>query len=467
MANVRLTAQLAEQLDELRASRERLVAAQDDERRRLERDLHDGIQQDVVAQIAGLRLARNRLQRGELTSEELVELQDQARVTLTDLRELARGIHPPVLSDNGLVAAVESGVARFPIPLTVEADDGMRAVRFPDDVETTAYYVVREALANTAKHANATHASVRLARSNGHLHIAISDDGCGIGTLAPASTSHGGLANIRDRVAALRGTVRVSSNEPSGTTVLVELPVDGVAPAAGRRSLLLDEPGVLRVVIAEDNYLVREGLRRLLEDSGEIDVVASTGNATELLDAVRRLDPHAVLTDIRMPPGHHMEGIEAARDIRAAHPDTGVVVLSQHADESYALALFADGSAGLGYLLKDRIGDLEDLVHALREVCAGGSVIDPQIVDTLVRRRSAAAASPLAALSPRELEVLREMAQGKTNAGIEQSLFLSSSTVEKHVNAIFTKLRLPESGVHRRVAAVLAFLQTTAGRQMI
>jgi DNA-binding NarL/FixJ family response regulator len=218
---------------------------------------------------------------------------------------------------------------------------------------------------------------------------------------------------------------------------------------------------MLRVVIAEDNYLVREGVRRLLEDSGEVDVVAGTGNATELLDAVRRLSPDAVLTDIRMPPGHHMEGIEAARAIRAAHPETGVVVLSQHADESYALALFAEGSAGLGYLLKDRIGDLEDLVHALREVCAGGSVIDPQIVDTLVRRRSrAGGASPLAALTPRELDVLRAMAEGKTNAGIEQTLFLSSSTVEKHVNAIFTKLRLPESGVHRRVAAVLAFMQS-------
>ncbi|MDQ0894931.1 sensor histidine kinase [Agromyces ramosus] len=233
VANVRLTEQLAAQLDELTASRERLVAAQDDERRRLERDLHDGIQQDVVAQIAGLRLARNRLQRGELTAEELTELQDQARETLTDLRELARGIHPPVLSDNGLVAAVESGVARYPIPLTVEADDGVRAERFPDDVETTAYYVVREALANTAKHANATHASVGLARDDGHLRIAISDDGCGMGSVVPESAASGGLANIRDRVAALRGTIRVSSSESSGTTVLVDLPVDGVAPAAG------------------------------------------------------------------------------------------------------------------------------------------------------------------------------------------------------------------------------------------
>ena len=226
VANVRLTAQLAEQLEELTASRERLVAAQDDERRRLERDLHDGIQQDVVAQIAGLRLARNRLQRGELEPEELAGLQDQARRTLTDLRELARGIHPPVLTDNGLVAAVESGVARFPIPLAVEADAAVRSERFSDEVETTAYYVVREALANTAKHANATRASVGLAREDGHLRISITDDGRGIGPVSPASTASGGLANIRDRVAALRGTVRVSAAEPSGTTVLVHLPVD-------------------------------------------------------------------------------------------------------------------------------------------------------------------------------------------------------------------------------------------------
>jgi signal transduction histidine kinase len=223
VANVRLSAQLAEQLNDLTASRERLVAAQDDERKRLERDLHDGIQQNLVAQIAGLRLARNRLQRGELTADELAGLQDQARETLTDLRELAHGIHPPVLSDNGLVAAIESSAARFPIPLTVEADDGVRAERFPEDVETTAYYVVREALANTAKHANATLASVGLVRKDGHLQIAITDDGCGIGARGPATS--GGLANIRDRVAALRGSMNVSGHDPTGTTVLVELPV--------------------------------------------------------------------------------------------------------------------------------------------------------------------------------------------------------------------------------------------------
>jgi DNA-binding NarL/FixJ family response regulator len=215
----------------------------------------------------------------------------------------------------------------------------------------------------------------------------------------------------------------------------------------------------LRVVIAEDNYLVREGVRHLLEDSGEIEVVACVGDARELLDAVRRLSPKAVLTDIRMPPGHHMEGIEAARAIRAEYSGIGVVVLSQHTDESYARALFNDGSAGLAYLLKDRVGDLEDLVRALNEVASGGSVVDPLIIDTLVARQQTRASSPLASLTPRELDVLREMAQGKTNAGIEQALFLSESTVEKHVNAIFTKLGLSAGPVHRRVAAVLAFLE--------
>ena len=214
----------------------------------------------------------------------------------------------------------------------------------------------------------------------------------------------------------------------------------------------------LRVVLAEDNYLVREGTRRLLEDSGEVDVVAAVGDAVQLLDAVRRFSPHAVLTDIRMPPGHHMEGIEAAHAIRAEHPGIGVVVLSQHTDETYAFALLRDGTAGLGYLLKDRLADVEDLIGALRQVIRGGSVIDPLVVDGLVNRRTRAAPSPLAQLTARELDVLREMAQGRTNAGIESALHLSASTVEKHVSSIFGKLGLTEEPVHRRVAAVLAFL---------
>jgi DNA-binding NarL/FixJ family response regulator len=214
------------------------------------------------------------------------------------------------------------------------------------------------------------------------------------------------------------------------------------------------------VVIAEDNYLVCEGTRRLLEDSAEVEVVAAVGTASELIDAVERLRPEAVLTDIRMPPGHRTEGIEAAHTIRASHPQVGVVVLSQHADEAYAFQLFRHGTAGLAYLLKERIGDLEELLRALKEVAAGRSVIDSQIVELLVAHRARVADSPVGRLSPRELEVLREMAQGKTNGAIGAALVLSESAVEKHVNAIFSKLGLSEEPyVHRRVAAVLTYLR--------
>jgi DNA-binding NarL/FixJ family response regulator len=224
----------------------------------------------------------------------------------------------------------------------------------------------------------------------------------------------------------------------------------------------------LRIVIADDNYLVREGTRRLLEDSGQVHVQAAVGSAPELLDAVRRGRPDAVLTDIRMPTspaagqtaGPAMEGIDAAHSIKASSPRVGVVILSQYADESYAFELFRNGTAGLAYLLKDRVGDLRQLLAALREVTSGGSVIDPQVVDALVARRARLRESPLARLTPRELDVLREMAQGRGNAGIARELFLSESSVEKHVNAIFAKLDLAsEQLVHRRVAAVLTFLR--------
>jgi len=216
----------------------------------------------------------------------------------------------------------------------------------------------------------------------------------------------------------------------------------------------------LRVIIAEDNYLVREGTRRLLEDSGEVNVVAAVGNAVELLDAVERMRPQAVLTDIRMPPSHHMEGIEAARTIRARHPDVGVVVLSQHSDELYAYELLKDGTSGLAYLLKERVSDLDALVRTLREVVGGGSVIDPKVVEALLGRRARQEESALGTLSPRELEVLGKMAEGRTNPVIARALFMSESTVEKHVSAIFSKLGLSEEKeIDRRVAAVLAFLR--------
>ena len=232
VANVRLTAELADQLGELTASRARLITAQDAERRRIERDLHDGIQQSVVALIAGVRLARNRLDRGDLRSDELTDLQEQAREILADLRELAHGIHPQVLSDNGLVAAIESRTARFPVALTIEADDAVRARRFGAEVETVAFYTVREALANIAKHAGATSARITLALTPAGLRVEVSDDGLGFDArLGTSATEQTGLANIRDRVAAVGGRFHLQSAPGTGTRLLVELPE---APLAAR-----------------------------------------------------------------------------------------------------------------------------------------------------------------------------------------------------------------------------------------
>jgi DNA-binding NarL/FixJ family response regulator len=217
----------------------------------------------------------------------------------------------------------------------------------------------------------------------------------------------------------------------------------------------------MKVVTAEDHYLVREGTRRLLESSGQVEVLAAVENTEALLDAVDRLHPDAVITDIRMPPEHQMEGIEAAHVIRSRHPRVGVVVLSQYVNAMYAFELFRSGTAGLAYLLKDRVGELEELLRALREVAHGGSVIDPQVVEGLLSRRQEPAHSLLETLSTRETEVLSEMAQGKSNAAISESLYISPSAVEKHINAIFAKLmlRAEDGAQHRRVAAVLTFLR--------
>jgi DNA-binding NarL/FixJ family response regulator len=218
----------------------------------------------------------------------------------------------------------------------------------------------------------------------------------------------------------------------------------------------------LRVVLADDNYLVREGVAALLAEVDEIELVDSVADPQSLLKSVREHQPDAVLTDIRMPPTHTTEGIDAAKQIRVDHPSIGVVVLSQYVEEDYALALLSDGVAGLGYLLKERVSDIDELVRALTDVANGGSALDPKVVEGLMMRKSAEASSPLLVLTDKERAVLAEMATGRTNATIAKTLYMSERSVEKHISAVFQKLGLVDEGeVNRRVMAVLTFVEAT------
>jgi len=246
----------------------------------------------------------------------------------------------------------------------------------------------------------------------------------------------------------------------------------------------------IRVVLADDNYLLREGVRQLIETQAELELAAVAADLDSLMAAVEAQRPDVVITDIRMPPTGTDEGIRAAAELRAKHPQMGVVVLSQYVEPEYALALLEKGAAGRAYLLKERVSDIEQLVYAIREVAKGGSVIDSKVVEALVAARTrkadsplrdltpretevlaamaegqnnAAIASPLRDLTPRETEVLAAMAEGQNNAAIAGRLFLTERAVEKHINSIFSKLGLAEEkDVHRRVKAALVYL--SAGR---
>ena len=215
----------------------------------------------------------------------------------------------------------------------------------------------------------------------------------------------------------------------------------------------------IRVVFADDNYLLREGVKQLIDSQSELELAATATDFASLMAAVEAEHPAVVVTDIRMPPTGTDEGIRAAAQIRGSHPEIGVVVLSQYAEPEYALSLLEKGAAGRAYLLKERVSDIEQLVNAIREVARGGSVIDSKVVEALVAARTRKTDSPLRDLTPREQEVLAAMAEGKNNAAIAARLFLTERAVEKHINSIFSKLGLQEEkDVHRRVRAALLFL---------
>jgi DNA-binding NarL/FixJ family response regulator len=218
------------------------------------------------------------------------------------------------------------------------------------------------------------------------------------------------------------------------------------------------------LLIVEDDYLVREGARAVLDAHPRTEVLATAADPEEVMALLPDLRPDVMLLDIRMPPTFTTEGIELARVLRRERPEIGIVVLSQHADPEYVLELLRDGSDGLAYLLKERLGDAERLVQAIEEVRDGGSVLDPRIVQALLEAQRRRSASKLAGLTPRELEVLERMASGRGNAAIARELSISERSIEKHINAIFRKLGLAEDvDLNRRVAAVLFFLQRSAG----
>jgi DNA-binding NarL/FixJ family response regulator len=220
-----------------------------------------------------------------------------------------------------------------------------------------------------------------------------------------------------------------------------------------------EQDAPIRVVIADDSYLIREILTTTLASAPEVELVAVCSNGKELKTAIASWDPDVVLTDIRMPPSGADEGIRVATELRETHPDVGVVVLSQYAEPAYAVALLEKGTGGRAYLLKERIRNKDELIGAIQAVSEGGSAIDPAIVDVLIKARSRMAQSRLSELTPRERQLLAEIAAGKSNGAIADSLVLTKRAVEKHVNSIFAKLNLPETeDVSRRVMAALIFL---------
>ena len=413
LENERLHAEAQSRLAEVQASRERIVAASDAERRRLERNLHDGAQQRLVALSLQLRLLEGRVGDDPSAQELVSNASTELAESLAELRELARGIHPAVLN-HGLAAALDSLAARSPVA------DGRRrttpASPLPEPVELAAYFVASEALTNVAKYAQATTARVRVSQEGRNAIIEIADDGVGGADDAGGS----GLRGLADRVEALDGRLRVVSPPGAGT--------DRHRGAA------------VRVVIADDSVLVREGIAAILSRAG-IEVAAQVDDRGRLLDEVDAHVPDIAIVDVRMPPTQTDEGLRAAHEIRARHPQIGIVILSQHVEVGIATRLLAETPEGLGYLLKDRVSNVDAFVGALERVADGGSALDPEVVTELFARAQDARAA--ATLTEREREVLEQMAEGLSNQAIAAEMDITLRSVEKYVSSVFTKLGLP------------------------
>ena len=374
------------------------------ERQRLERDLHDGAQQRLLAASYEIRLARSSAESaGDVPTAAL--LADALRGThaaLDELRELAHGLYPAILGGGRSGCGARDLADTAPCVVdTRGVDEG----RYPAAVEIAAYLLVVEAVEDAAAR-DATFLTVVVTRHDGVLFVALDDDG----------------AEPADRAGARR-------------------PTAWARWAAGWRWVPKVRPGgdPMRVVVADDVLLTRQGIVRLLQEAG-IDVVGEAEDAAGLLRSVRLDRPDVAVVDIRMPPTHTDEGLVAARSIRQELPETGVLVLSQYVEPSYALRLIEDHPGRVGYLLKDRVFDIATVVDALRRIVDGETVVDPTIVARLVARRRPQ--DPLSQLTDREREVLGLIAEGMSNRAVASRLVITERTVEAHVTQIFQKLRL-------------------------
>jgi PAS domain S-box-containing protein len=432
-------------LGEVEASRARIARTAYAARRTIQRDLHDGAQQQFASVALRLENARAVVEDGSPEAGRLLAAaQAELETAIEELRRLAQGIHPAELSERGLEPALRALAKRCAVPVEVTVE---RVGRLAPEIESAADFIAAEATANAVKHAAPSSIRIRVASARDGVSLSVVDDGAG-GAAFGGGT---GLQGLRDRAEAIGGDLSVDSPSGGPTTLTAELPL------FRSRYGLDGAEGSLRVVVADDAAMIRHALVQLLRSNG-VEVVAQAGDAPLLLQEVERHAPDIAIVDIHMPPTQTSEGVRAAIEIRRRFPGVGILLLSSYVELREVIELFAATSSGVGYLLKDSVANVDQLLDALERITEGGIVLDPKLVFDLIGRLERP--DPLDALTAREREVVELMAQGRSNTAIAHALWVTDGAVEKHVKSIFSKLRIPVApDTHRRVLAVLTYLE--------